>query len=78
MCKIEELGYSRYNKHMYCTECIIYNQLGKCEYLKWCESEYQVNDQILISDTNSYTLENKKSSLQDWDKCHPNYLNPGY
>ena len=64
MCKIEELGYSRYNKNRYCTECIIYNQLGKCEYLKWCESECQINDQILLSETNSYNLENKKSSRE--------------
>ncbi|ADI74443.1 hypothetical protein Metev_1598 [Methanohalobium evestigatum Z-7303] len=76
MCKIEKLGYSRYNKQRYCRECIIYNQLGKCEYLKWCESDNQENNNMPKS--NVYNLESSKSLLQDWDSCQPNYLNVGH
>jgi late competence protein required for DNA uptake (superfamily II DNA/RNA helicase) len=36
---IEELGYSEENKEMYCTNCIIFQKTGKCEFLKYLESK---------------------------------------
>lgn len=37
MCIIEEIGYSTQNRDQYCTECVIFNQIGQCAYLKQCE-----------------------------------------
>ena len=37
MCIIEELGYSTQNRDQHCTECVIFNQIGQCAYLKQCE-----------------------------------------
>ena len=39
MCVIEELGYSTQNRDKYCTECVIFNQIGQCAYLKQCEEK---------------------------------------
>lgn len=36
---IEEVGYSEDNKAVYCTNCIIFQKTGKCEFLKYLESE---------------------------------------
>ena len=39
MCVIEEPGYSTQNRDQYCTECVIFNQIGQCAYLKQCEEK---------------------------------------
>jgi hypothetical protein len=38
MCMIEKTGYSEENKNLYCSDCIILNAIGKCEYLQDCEA----------------------------------------
>ena len=37
MCAIEEFGYSTKNVDQYCTECVIFNLIGQCAYLKQFE-----------------------------------------
>ncbi|MDG6244328.1 MAG: hypothetical protein QCH31_08065 [Methanolobus sp.] len=39
MCMIEEEGYSPENKELYCRNCIIFVRTGKCEFLKYLESQ---------------------------------------
>ncbi|SFM22639.1 hypothetical protein [Methanolobus profundi] len=43
MCMIEELGYSKENRELYCTNCIIYVRTGKCEYLNYLESKVSID-----------------------------------
>lgn len=43
MCMIEELGYSEENKKLYCRNCVIFVKTGKCEFLKYLESEVSVD-----------------------------------
>lgn len=43
MCVIETMGYSKENKLMYCSSCIIYRKTGKCEYLRYLESKVSVD-----------------------------------
>ncbi len=43
MCVIETLGYSKENKMLFCTKCIIYKRTGKCEYLRYLESKVEVH-----------------------------------
>lgn len=43
MCMIEEVGYSKENKRIYCTNCVIYIRTGKCEYLNYLESNVSVD-----------------------------------
>lgn len=38
MCLIEELGYSAANREQYCTECVIFNKIGECAYLRQSEA----------------------------------------
>ena len=38
MCLIDDLGYSIANREQYCTTCVIFNQIGRCTYLKQCEA----------------------------------------
>jgi late competence protein required for DNA uptake (superfamily II DNA/RNA helicase) len=56
MCMIESIGYSKENKSMYCRNCIIFRKTGKCEYLRYLESQVTVDltkdslQEIFISD----------------------------
>ncbi len=56
MCMIEEMGYSEENKKRYCTNCIIFVKTGKCEFLKYLESNVSADlnrdylQEILIDD----------------------------
>ncbi|WP_394698076.1 hypothetical protein [uncultured Methanolobus sp.] len=56
MCLIEELGYSEENKKLYCQKCIIFVKTGKCEFLKYLESNVSVDlnrdhiQEIMIDD----------------------------
>ncbi|OJH50292.1 hypothetical protein MPF_0080 [Methanohalophilus portucalensis FDF-1] len=39
MCQIEKFGYSQENKEIFCSDCIIWNTIGKCTFLQECESK---------------------------------------
>ena len=67
MCIIEELGYSAQNRDQYCTECVIFNQIGQCAYLKQCE--------LKIKTTTNYNVVNIFSIVNN--KLNPKKIDTG-